>query len=52
LWCGAYLSNECIFMAWYLVKYRDNFTFCILYLYRYFASVFTETWCNMLLLWW
>jgi len=25
--CSAYLSTEYIFIAWYLVKHRDNFTF-------------------------
>jgi hypothetical protein len=27
---GAELSNEYAFMAWYLVKHRDNFTFILL----------------------
>jgi hypothetical protein len=26
-WCGAQLNNAYIFIAWYLVKYSDNFTF-------------------------
>jgi len=25
-WCGSYLSKGYVFMAWYLVKNRDNFT--------------------------
>jgi len=25
-WHGVYLSNKCIFMVWYLVEHRDNFT--------------------------
>jgi hypothetical protein len=24
---GLKLSSECVFMAWYLFKHRDNFTF-------------------------
>jgi hypothetical protein len=26
-WCGAYLSNEYIFMAWYLVKHGDSLVY-------------------------
>jgi hypothetical protein len=28
-WRGAELSDECIFMVWYVVKHRDNFTFAL-----------------------
>jgi hypothetical protein len=31
-WCGAYLSTGYIFMAWYLVKARDNFYNLLQYL--------------------
>jgi hypothetical protein len=29
LWRGASLSTGCVFIAWYLVKHRDDFTFIL-----------------------
>jgi len=36
---GAYLSMRYIFMAWYLVKHRESFTF---YLYTLFEDKFRD----------
>jgi hypothetical protein len=34
-WHGAWLSKAFVFMAWYLIKYRVNFTFTLPYFHNF-----------------